>query len=535
MILRLRTIVCFFFFFVTISHAQTYNAGFVPLSEEINYLLQPSLNKVDCSSHTSVHPMLWKDIKACMDPDSVLDRPVRDSKFSRSLVGRKIFTEHLLQVEEDDYFLYLDPALEFAVGKDNEYDRNIFVNTRGVRAGGYIGKKFSFSGTFYENLSQFPYYLDSVVERSRIVPGQGRVKQDGEQFDYAFSSGTLTYELNKHFTFQFGQDKNFIGDGYRSLLLSDHAYNYPYFKIITDVWKIRYMNLFTVMQDLSNDDPTDDFPFLKKYGSFHYLDVNIGKHVTVGLFEAVIWQSDSTGNRGFDLGYMNPFIFFRPVEFSIGSPDNVLMGLNAKIKLNSRNLLYGQIMLDEFLLQQVRDGNGWWANKQGIQAGFKSFDLFGVKDLQIQGEMNYVRPYTYTHRSPIGNYGHYRAPLAHPLGANFTEFIGIARYKLNAFEFRLKGSYAEVGYDTAGINYGQNIFLSYLTRPMEYGNETGQGLKTKITWLEFTCNYLLNRKTRMSIFADVSMRKVQNNVSDVSTMIVQGGIRTRLFNRYYDF
>jgi hypothetical protein len=53
--------------------------------------------------------------------------------------------------------------------------------------------------------------------------------------------------------------------------------------------------------------------------------------------------------------------------------------------------------------------------------------------------------------------------------------------------------------------------------------------------VQFTANYLLNQKTRMSIFADVSMRNTSNSLSDVSTMIVQGGIRTRLFNRYYDF
>jgi hypothetical protein len=514
---------------------QTYEKGFVPLTEDINYLLQPALNKVGSPVHTSMMPLMWKDVSAVANPDSLLDRPVNDSKFSRSLFGRKLYSEHLFQVQQDDYFLFLDPAFELAAGTDQEYNRNIYTNTRGFRAGGYIGKRFSFLTTFYENQSQFAYYLDSSIARTRIVPGQGRVKQNGEVFDYAFATGTLNFELNKHFTFQFGNDKNFIGDGYRSLLLSDNAFNYPSFKIITDVWKIRYTNMFVVMQDLSNDDPTDDFPFLKKYGSFHYLDFNIGKHASIGVFEAVIWQMDTVGNRGFDLGYMNPFIFFRPVEFSIGSPDNVLLGLNAKVKLNSKNLLYGQIMLDEFLLAEVRAGNGWWANKQGIQAGFKSFDVFGVKNLQVQGEMNYVRPYTYQHRTPQGNYGHYRSALAHPLGANFTEFVGIARYKYNNFEFRAKMSYAEVGYDTAGVNFGQDIFKSYVTHPYEYGNEVGQGLKTKVTWLQFTADYLLNRKNRMSVFVDASVRNISNSRTDASTLILQGGLRTRLFNRYYDF
>lgn len=515
--------------------AQTYKLGFAPLSEDVNYLLQPAMNKVGSEAHTGMQPYLWKSVAKCGSVDSLLDRPVKDSKFARSLVGRKLYKEHLLQVAQEDYFLYLDPVFEFSGGKDQEYDRTIYANTRGVQVGGFIGERFSFNASFYENQAQFANYLDSNINITRVVPGQGRVKQDGEVYDYAFATGTIQFELNKHFTFQFGNDKNFVGDGYRSLLLSDNAFNYPFFKIVTDVWKIQYTNLFTVMQDLSNDNPSDDEPFLKKYASMHFLDFNIGKHASIGIFEGVVWYADSLGARGFDVSYMNPFIFFRPVEFSIGSPDNVLLGINAKVKLNSKNQLYGQLMLDEFLLDEVRAGNGWWGNKQGVQLGAKSFDVLGVKNLQLQGEINYVRPYTYQHRTTQGNYGHYRAALAHPLGANFTEIIAIARYKIDNFEFRLKASYAEVGYDTSGLNYGQNIYKSYDTRVSEYNNETGQGLNTKITWVQATANYLLNRKTRMSLFADVSLRYTSNSKSDVSTLIVQGGIRTRLFNRYYDF
>jgi hypothetical protein len=530
-----RIFLVLFFLPALTLQAQTYKLGFAPISEDVNYLLQPALNQVGCDAHTGIQPFLWKSVARCGSVDSLLDRNVKDTKFNRSLTGRKLYKEHLLQVAQDDYFLYLDPVFEFSAGKDQEYDRTIYANTRGVQVGGFIGERFSFNANFYENQAHFANYLDSNVNITRVVPGQGRVKQVGEMYDYSFATGTIQFELNKHFTFQFGQDKNFVGEGYRSLLLSDNAFSYPFFKIVTEVWKIQYTNLFTVMQDLSNDNPSDDEPFLKKYTSMHFLDFNIGKHASIGIFEAVVWYADSLGARGFDLSYMNPFIFYRPVEFSIGSPDNVLLGINAKVKLNSKNQLYGQFMLDEFVLDEVRAGNGWWGNKQGVQLGVKSFDVLGVKNLQLQVELNYVRPYTYQHRTTQGNYGHYRAALAHPLGANFTEVIAIARYKINNFDFRFKGSYAEVGYDSSGLNFGQNIYESYDTRVSDYNNETGQGLTTKLIWVQFTANYLLNQKTRMSIFADVSMRNTSNSLSDVSTMIVQGGIRTRLFNRYYDF
>jgi len=442
-----------------------------------------------------------------------------------------------LKVEEGDVRLYLDPMVDFSAGQDRENAINYFNNSRGVWVNGSIGKRFGFNATFSENLSRFPAYLDSSVTRLKIVPGQGRVKTTGEgNYDYAFVTGTINYQLNRHFTFEFGQDRHFIGDGYRSLLLSDNAFHYPYIKVISDFWKIRYVYLLTELRDLERQDYTDEAPFLRKYTTMHYLDLNIGKHASVGIFEAVVWHGDSiTGARGIELGYLNPFIFLRPLEFSIGSPDNVLLGLNAKVMLSNNYTLYAQLMLDEFLLDNVRAGNGWWANKQGIQAGFKCFDLLGIKRLYLQGELNYVRPYTYQHRDRLGGYSHYRAPLAHPLGANFTEFTGIANYRWKRWQVDTRVNYAIAGFDTAGRNFGQNVLLTYLDRVSEYGNRTGQGLKTRIYWAELCISWMINPLYRMQVFGNVSMRRLeQSGVSD-NTVLVQGGLRTRLFNRYYDF
>lgn len=510
-------------------------SAFIPLSNELEQRYDPYLNHVGVGFHTSLKPYLLKDIKEVTPYDSLNTLPLKQNYFTKSWVGRKLLSEHLFKLEKDDYKIYLDPVFEFTGGDDQKYNRKIIYNTRGAWLTGSIGKRFSFNATFYENQSNFAYYLDSSVNRRHVVPGQGRVKKNGLNYDYSFATGTISYELDKHFTFQFGHDKNFIGDGYRSLLLSDNAFEYPFLKIITTLGKFRYMNMFAVMQDLEKDDPNDDFPFRKKYGSFHYLDLNIGKRLTVGLFEAIIWHSDTTGARGFDVNYMNPFIFLRPVEFSIGSPDNALMGFNAKLELNSRNVLYGQILLDEFVLKQVTSGNGWWANKQGLQGGFKSFDVFGVKNLKLQGELNYVRPYTYQHRDPLGNYGNYRQSLAHPLGANFIEAIGFVKYTYKHFDLSAKLSYAIVGYDSAGLNMGQNVYLSYDTHVMEYNNRVGQGQKHTIIWADLNINYLLNPVSCMSVFADIAIRSDSYNGRNTKEPIIQAGIKTRLFNRYYDF
>jgi hypothetical protein len=524
--------------------------AFFPLSRGMEQTIDPILHSPGNGVHTSFKPLLNRDVLSAaeghLDSSSLAQQgtgidslllssfPVPKSRFDSRWAGRHLRFSHLVQLNSDDLYLIADPVFEFTTGRDG--DRQVYTNTRGLRLAGSIGKRFGFDASFYENQSVFPFYLDSAVDQRYIVPGQGRVKNLGEgKFDYAFSTGTIHYQLNRHFTFAFGQDRNFIGDGYRSLLLSDNSFHYPFVKIVTDVWKVRYVNLFAELRDISRG-ITDDSPFLKKYASMHYLDLEVGKRLNVGIFEAVIWHADTVGGaRGFDLGYMNPFIFFRPVEFSIGSPDNVLMGLNLRYRITEKHVLYGQVMLDEFLLSNVRAGNGWWANKQGIQAGYKGFSLFGIPNLNVQAELNYVRPYTYQHREKLGTYTHYRAPLAHPLGANFTEGIGFVQYRFGRWQADARLSIAEVGLDTAGLNLGQDVFQAYNSYVNEYGNRTGQGLKTRVVWGEFNASYVVNPLYRFTVFAGISSRNESNTQGKRSMLLVQGGLRTNLFNRYYDF
>ena len=44
--------------------------------------------------------------------------------------------------------------------------------------------------------------------------------------------------------FQFGNGKNFIGDGYRSFVLSDVSSPTTYLKMKVDFWKLQYTNIW---------------------------------------------------------------------------------------------------------------------------------------------------------------------------------------------------------------------------------------------------------------------------------------------------
>lgn len=510
---------------------------YLPLNHEYMSRQDSLLQKVGVPFHTSVKPYNTTEMKQAVVVDSISRYRLRDNRFRRTLVGRKIFNEHLLQVREEDYFLYGDINFEFNGGQSMETDttKNNFTNSRGFILGGTFGKNFSFVSSFVESQATYSSYIDTLVKNTYVIPGGSRIKRFDDKYDYGTAYGTISYSLKKYFSFQLGHDKNFIGDGYRSLLLSDYAYNYPFLKINANFWKVKYMVMYMVMMD--GPYPNDDQSYRRKYGTFHYLDLNIGKRLTFGILESVIWRYDS--ERGFDVNYINPIIFYRPVEYSIGSPDNVIMGVNMKYKLNSRNNLYAQALLDEFKINEVRAGNGWWGNKYGFQLGWRAFSLFRIRNLDIQTEVNYVRPYTYQHRSSVTSYSHYNMPLAHPLGANFTESVSTLGYSFRRWHLLCRVSLAEVGYDVdstgKAVNYGNNVLLSYETRPSDYGHSTGQGLKTNLLNGEFRIWYLLNPASSLVLEAGTRIRLADNTFGKHETLFPFIGIRTHLTNRYLDF
>ena len=511
-----------------------------PLAKPFSNDMEQVLYSSEVYFHTAVKPWLIPEINKIINMDSLKNIILIKSNYNSNFCNSawdKIFNENLIIINKQEFKMTIDPVINFELGKDIRINNDLkFVNTRGVLAEGSIGKDFSFSSTFYENQSTFIDYLDSNIRKVTVVPGQGPIKEfKGSGFDYAWASAYISYTPSKYFNFQFGHGKNFIGDGYRSLLLSDNAFNYPYLKISTNVWRFKYINLYGEFQDLKTLH-SYDLGYRKKYGTFHYLSFAASKRVNIGIFESVIWKAeDSTGFRGFDINYLNPVIFFRPVEFSLGSPDNALMGLNISTKIGKSYVAYGQLLIDEFKIHEVMSGNGWWGNKQAFQLGVKAFDLFTVNNLFLQSEFNFVRPYTYSSRSSLQNYGHYNQALAHPLGANFWESVNFIKYNYKRFFIELKYSYALYGADTANIDFGQDIFQSYNNYPKEFSNYTGQGLETILTYKDFRISYLVNPSTNLNISLGISDRTETTSLYDKHSTFVYFGIRTSLHNFYYDF
>ena len=487
--------------------------------------------QADYRFHTSVKPFLKRQADSIISLDTLYNIP------TNTLAGELIFNRSLIVYDKDNFAFTIDPYINFELGVDKDYDDNSWISTRGFLINASIGKNISISTRFVENQAMFNDYRHDIVKKWGVIPGQGRpkgYKKGG--YDYAFSEAYISYQAGKYFNFQFGHGKNFIGDGYRSMLLSDHAFSYPFFKITTDIWNIKYVNLWMQFQDFTQKHPYGT-AYDKKWGAFHYLDWSVTKWLNIGFFEAIIWQNaDSIGYRGFDINYANPVIFFRPVEFSVGSPDNVLLGFNGKLTLFKKQVFYGQLIIDEFKLSEIIDfENGYWGNKFAIQAGYKTFDLFKIEHLDIQTEFNYVRPYMYSHISSLKNYGHYNVSLAHPLGSNFWESVSFLRYNYKRLFFEGRYSYAKHGTDSAGLNYGNDIYKPYETRVNEYGNYLGQNEPVNLQYASLMVAFLVNPRTNLNIYFNYTLRSESSATLSKNQSFITFGIRTSLQNFYYDY
>lgn len=530
-----RFLLCLFII-TTTAFAQTPNR-IQPYTYSHYQKLYKSNYNTTTRTHTALHPYFLDDSLTYRLQDSILSYGVDTSR--TKFIYRKLFNEHLIEVKKEDYTAYADFLPDFTFGRDFTNSKNLWLNTRGFQIGGTVGDKFSFYTSGYENQAVFPDYLQRYIDYNEIVPGMAFDRSFGKPVkDWSYVSANISYTPVKYLNIQLGQDKTFIGDGYRSLLLSDFASNYPFLKLTANLGNVQYMSMWSYMSDPRANRFSYDTGYRKKWGIFHYLDWNINNRLSLGFFDAIILSDrDDQGNkRGFDFSYISPIVFLRPVEASNGSPDNALIGFNAKYELLKWLTVYGQFSLDEFEARNFFANEGSSRNKFGYQIGLKGFNLLKIENLNFIGEFNSVRPFTYTGRIPIINYAHFNEPLAHPMGANFNELLGILSYSWKRFDFDQQLVYAHYGLDGDGfINYGKDIYRSYLYPAQLKGNFIGQGITTNLYFSNTRASFLLNPKYNLRLETELTLRRESNAQAIRNNSIISFGLRSSFRNIYKDF
>lgn len=505
--------------------------GWLPLSTDIDapYTARMRSIKADPALHSAIRPYLREDLRLIPGSDSLAPRAWKPWLDSLADPRHRVYGSPFAEAVIGGSFGEKDPV-KFRTGLGGQLDWN-------------AGKRWALHADGMVWAETLPNYMDSVARSIHVAPGEGWAN-GGPAYTHHDWSAWVDHKAGQYFHITLGRGKNFFGEGLRSLFLSDNAYSYPYLKITTTVWKVRYVNLFAAMSDIRGTGGAWN-SFDLKWTSMHYLSWNALKRVNISLFEAIIWQdNDPAYRRGFDINYLNPVIFYRPAEFGLGSPDNALLGFALNVRVGRRSLVYSQLMFDEFLLREVRGGRGWFANKQGFQFGIVGHDAFGVKGLTLRTELNYVRPFMYTHSDTRQNYAHFNQPLAHPYGSNFWEALAQGEWRRGRWLVRDVFSFAVLGQDTSAADnqsYGNNLFLPESARPVRdsdgrldnYGYYLGGPSEVHLYHNELRAGWIIEPRSGWMLEAAWTFRmRTPEHGEGLTTNYLRVGISANLRERH---
>jgi hypothetical protein len=421
----------------------------------------------------------------------------------KNWVSRKLFRENLAVLKAEDLYVTFDMVMNLEMGNDFNSSQNdqVTTNTRGILIQGNITDKVYFRTDFYETQSFFPSDVDSMIRGAGVVPGQGKAKgfKTGG-IDYPMVTGIVNYQASKNVNIQFGQDKMFIGNGYRSLLLSDNTAPYLYLQLGLNFFenKLNYHANWASLQNLVKVDPntTGDGLFAKKQANFNYLTFKPNSKIEIGVFEGLVWErwNEYTKSQDFDPVYLNPIPFLSTAIKSNDTLVSSILGVNTFVKPFTHTAFYGQFSYGV-------NGGG-----TGFQLGTKLFDVFKVQGLNFQAEYNQVGSNIYGTENNYVDYFQYNQPLAMQKMEDFTELNFMVSYRYK----RVLGSFRAV--------------IGHLNKSVT--------LDHTVDNYELNVGYLFNPITNLMVNAGVRYRDYSLGQN---TNWVYFGVKTNLRNLYYDF
>lgn len=482
--------------------AQVYS---LPTHYTFHFLTDRALAAPDSLAHPSLQPYIpffGKQYLNVQDSHAVF-RYIKDDPAIEF-----IFKRHFIQLnpKNETFTLNIDPVLNLETGRDlsDSTGARLYTNTRGVLATGNIGPGFYFETMFAESQSVFPVFLKQFADSTEVVPGQGRWKTFKTRgFDYAFATGLASIQLGQNVNLSFGHGKHKQGHGYRSLLLSDNAFNYPYARI-TQQWfggKVRYTNIYAVLMNLVPASvvptPHTERLFQKKATAMQTADIRLHRRINLTLFQGVVWKPGDSRNRQ-HLGweFVNPLIFTHLALHGLSDPQqNVLAGADLLIKITKKISLYGQVMADH-----LSDG-------MGFQSGIKYFDAFGLEKLTLQAEYNNTG--TNAYRDPgTEPFSHYNQKLGQVLPSG-DETVLMADFRIHRFYL-------------SGRMHAQNF---------RHSSKTGANI------LHLSAGYIINPRYNLNISAGYLGRRNFYTFGSVQpdTDYLYISLKTSIYNLYYDF
>lgn len=499
----------------------------IPLNRDIYYGIDRNGAARESRMHTGMRPL----IESRAELHGVMGH-TPDSGRYYYWITEKLYRDHLVQVKEGGFKLAVDPLFRFELGKEyregSTYTEGTYLqqNSRGFRVAADLGPTVSFQSMFMENQATPTGYLYRYSQAAGIMPGQGRIKVFNTRgVDFAWATANVSWTPRPWLNAQLGQGRHFIGNGYRSTLLSDNSSPYPYvkFSTLTNNKRFQYTSIFAKLQQVgqANRLPTGDAGeslFWWKRATFLHLSANLGP-LQLALFEGTMWKTiGADGLLAFNAMELNPIIGLNTLVNGFDGRNTQLLGLDAKYRLAGKGFAYGQYALTD----PGRGRHAW-------QAGVQWFDLFR-KDLHLLAEINQATPYAYTKGDPRMSWTHNNQPMAAPAGTGYTEVVLRADYGLNKrFWFQAEMSWLRHPWGFGVVEIpGGDIFGPARETP------TVGNWNRKRLYGAANASYRMNPRTNMQFTIGYSMRDLAPSPPGHDSGFLYVAFHTGLFNRYYD-
>lgn len=437
----------------------------------------------------------------------------------------------MIHVHTDDFFLVVNPVVYTEAIKEKDIDKIGYINMRGIELRGRILNKVGFYTLMADDQERPFSYVQSFEQQFRTYPGMtfyGRSKKTGN-YDFFMAKGYLDVPLlNDHVNVTFGYDQNFSGVGLRSLINSDYAPPATFLRLRGYWQKWGYQSLFLQLTaDYAN--MYGSHRLEQKYAAIHQLGYQARPWLNIGLFESSVFA----GTDNLKATDLVPVIGYQTLARSLGAQQKTALGLWFKAIALRHFQFYGQAYLDRLDLSKIGDKN-WWGNQFAVQLGGKYFDAFTVSNLDLQGELNYVRPFTYMSSGDDADYTHFNQPLAHPFGAGFAEITGRIDYTpINKFYVQARASYSLRGSESSATeSSGINIMKNEDARVGNTVEGWIPGANRKALYLNLNLAYEL----RPNLFLEGGLTNWQWQVSGAksNTFGLYGGLRWNISRKEYD-
>lgn len=282
--------------------------------------------------------------------------------------------------------------------------------------------------------------------------------------------------------FKFGRDRKLIGHGIQKEFISDNSQMFDFIE-----FNLHYSNLsfsyfhgklhgrkFTKIDSVSGGINTVENKFI----GYHRIGFNPSSDFQLGVGEMIIYA-----NRSIDLGYLNPFVFYKTIEHENQDRDNSILFLDLKNNSIKGVNFFLTLLIDDLSAGKI--GKGWWGNQVLWNFSTSVYEAIDCVPIDFHFEYSRIEPYVFTHRLNSNNFTNSSFNLSQFNFPNSHTFYFQADYRISN---RINGA-VSYDYTVHGANLldANGIVIKNVGGDVNLGHRTQDA--TEVKFLDGVKNY----------------------------------------------